>query len=302
MKPLQIVAFYITKDKSKSLAQQMFLMVCLSVVGRLSHAQNYPFTLPAEVSATQNVNSLETEEFNNKIIGYNIFEFQDSKDKVFIRKFDPITIRFPHGVWTNFYNWETDGYTCFNDTLYNNDPHSSVILNYIKYNEPSSEAEMLPAHTPEIPEYIPGVTNRSKLFTKFSYPGDSPAMLRTTMDWGKKAYMDLDYNYTVIPSYLRGAEYIRTPNSDRGYWARDQLQFVAGADMDIYVGHDDRVSCPEFLRLDYHDTGDDINLGGVAMSVFKREAMAGESIIMAGNSDGSIPEDCRMYVVIGKKR
>ena len=169
------------------------------------------------------------------------------------------------------------------------------------YNEELKE-ESMPVHTPEIPEYIPGIKNRSELFKKFSYTGDGKAMLRTTMNWGKKAYTDLEYNYTVIPNYLRNGEYIRTPNSDSRYWARDQLQFVAGVNMDIYVLHDDRVKRPEFLLADYKDTGDNVSVGDVTMSIFKREAKAGESIIMAGNSDGDAPKDTRMYTVIAKKR
>ena len=165
-----------------------------------------------------------------------------------------------------------------------------------------AKEEPLPAHTPYIPPYVPGVSNKSLLFNKFSYTGDSQAKLRTNVFWGKKAYTDLSYNYTVIPKYLVGSEYVRIPNSDNRYWARDLLQFIAGADMIIYVGHDDRVPRPEFLREDYTDTGDNFKLGDVTMSLFKREAKAGESIIMAGNSDSDIPEDCRMYVVIGKKK
>ena len=160
--------------------------------------------------------------------------------------------------------------------------------------------EPMPSYMPYIPEYIPGVSNKSDLFTKFSYTGDSKATLRTTMDWGKKAYTDLEYNYTVIPSYLRGAEYIRTPNSDKRYWARDQLQFIAGKDMHIYILHDDTVARPAFILKDYKDTGDNVDLGGVLMSVFHRVAKAGESIIMSGNSDGDAPKDCRMYTVVGK--
>jgi beta-galactosidase len=53
---------------------------------------------------------------------------------------------------------------------------------------------------------------------------------------------------------------------------------------------------------DYKDNGDDIKVGDVVMSVFHRVAKAGESIIMAGNSDGDAPENCRMYTVIGKKK
>ncbi|WP_147676508.1 glycoside hydrolase family 2 protein [Algibacter pacificus] len=161
--------------------------------------------------------------------------------------------------------------------------------------------EPLPIHTPEIPEYIPGKTNKSKLFTKFSYTGDGKAMLRTNMHWGKKAYTDMEENYTVIPKYLRGSEYIRTPNSDSKYWARDQLQFIAGQKMHIYVLHDDSVKRPEFLVEDYKDTGDNIKVGEVVMSIYHRIAQAGESIIMAGNSDGDAPSTCRMYTVVGKK-
>ena len=39
----------------------------------------------------------------------------------------------------------------------------------------------------------------------------------------------------------------------------DNKQFIAGVDMDIYVGHDDRVSRPDFLKQDCVDTGGDID-------------------------------------------
>ncbi|MFC2128212.1 hypothetical protein ACFLRU_07575, partial [Bacteroidota bacterium] len=165
-----------------------------------------------------------------------------------------------------------------------------------------AKEEPMPAHTPYISPYVPGVSNTSKLFKKFSYTGDSPATLRSNVFWGKKAYTDLNYNYTVIPRYLVGSEYVRVPNSDSRYWARDLLQFIAGDNLTLYVGHDDRVPRPEFLREGYVDTGDDFKLGDVIMSVFKREVDAGESVVMAGNSDGDAPDDARMYVVIAKKR
>lgn len=161
--------------------------------------------------------------------------------------------------------------------------------------------EPLPAYTPEMPEYIPGIKNRSELFEKFSYTGDGKAVLRTNMHWGKKAYTDLEYNYTHLPRYLNNAEYVRTPNSDNRYWARDQLQFIAGTKMHIYVLHDDTVPRPEFLLQDYKDNGDDVKVGEVIMSVFHRVAEEGESIIMAGNTNGDTPENCRMYTVMAKK-
>ena len=119
---------------------------------------------------------------------------------------------------------------------------------------------------------------------------------------GKKAYTDLEHNYTKMPGFLRDvtAEYVRTPNSDGGYWARDQLQFIAGKKMHIYVLHDDKVSRPEFLLQDYKDTNENIEVGKVVMSIFHRVAEEGESIIMAGNSNKDIPDGARMYTVIAK--
>lgn len=160
--------------------------------------------------------------------------------------------------------------------------------------------ESLPAYTPPIPPLPPNTHTRSDLFTKFSYTGDHKAILRTNTYWGKKAYTDREVNYTVIPQYLRGAEYIRTPNADKAYWARDLLQFIAGKDMTIWVGHDDLVERPTFL-VDYDDTGDDIKLGNTTLSLFERFVKAGTSIVMAGNSDGQVPDDASMYVVFAKE-
>jgi len=169
------------------------------------------------------------------------------------------------------------------------------------YTEKSLTPEPLPAHVPDMPKYVPSEQNKSKLFVKFSYTGDGEAMLRKNTGWGKKAYTDQTVNYTRIPRYLNGAEYVRMPNSDAAYWARDQLQFIAGANMTIFVCHDDRVPRPEFIREDFKDTGDDLKLGTTTYSVFKRFAKKGESIIMAGNSDGDVPEGANMYTVLGKR-
>jgi len=161
------------------------------------------------------------------------------------------------------------------------------------------QAEPKPAYMPPQPPLPVNTEKRSALFTQFSYTGLEKAVLRTNAYWGKKPYIDQEVNYLRIPRYLVGAEYIRLPNSDKAYWARDQLQFIAGKDMVIWVGHDDSVPRPQFLE-DYTDTGDDVKLGANIMSIFERRVKAGTSIIMAGNSDDDVPENARMYVVLGK--
>lgn len=87
-------------------------------------AQNYPFPLPDKISVTMEVDSLMKESFKNQLLGYNIEYFKTEQEKDFIRKFNPVSIRFPHGLWANFYKWQTDGYQ--NDS-YDNKQYESTI-------------------------------------------------------------------------------------------------------------------------------------------------------------------------------
>lgn len=95
------------------------LVVNFNIVG-----QEYPFTLPNTISASLNVDTSSKELFNNKLIGYNIQGFDTPVQKDFINLVDPVTIRFPHGVWANFYEWETDGYQ---QDSYDNKDHQDAL-------------------------------------------------------------------------------------------------------------------------------------------------------------------------------
>lgn len=105
---------------------RLLFFICLFTLQ--VNAQTYPFTLPETVTASLNVNSSETEVFNNKIIGYNIQGFDTQLQKDFINLVDPVTIRFPHGVWANFYDWETDGYQ---DDAYDNRDHEEALQTFV---------------------------------------------------------------------------------------------------------------------------------------------------------------------------
>lgn len=87
-------------------------------------AQDYPFSLPNKISVTMDVDSLAKESFKNQLLGYNVEYFKTEQEKDFIRKFNPVSIRFPHGLWANFYKWQTDGYQ--NDS-YDNKQFESTI-------------------------------------------------------------------------------------------------------------------------------------------------------------------------------
>lgn len=109
----------------KSFKLYTIVLVFISLVfSRSSKADNYPFILPDTLSATLNVDSTITEAFKNQLLGYNIEYFKTKQEKEFIRKFNPVSIRFPHGLWANFYKWQTDGYQ--NDS-YDNKQYEATI-------------------------------------------------------------------------------------------------------------------------------------------------------------------------------
>ncbi|WP_158837335.1 T9SS type A sorting domain-containing protein [Polaribacter sp. L3A8] len=89
---------------NKILLNYFFLIVATVTV----NAQDYPFNLPDNLEATVNINSASTETYNNLLLGTNIHHFKTATEKNFIKLFDPITVRFPHGLWSNWYDWRRD--------------------------------------------------------------------------------------------------------------------------------------------------------------------------------------------------
>ena len=79
-----------------------------ALVSTLAMAESYPFTLPGTVEASININTSRQEPFNNLLLGTNIFGYTSKTEQALINKFDPITVRFPHGLWANWYDWRTD--------------------------------------------------------------------------------------------------------------------------------------------------------------------------------------------------
>ncbi len=87
--------------------KSIFLVLIMSASVSVS-AQDYPFTLPSDISATVNINTSSKEVFNNLLLGTNIHHFTKAKEKDFVNLFNPISVRFPHGLWANWYDWRRD--------------------------------------------------------------------------------------------------------------------------------------------------------------------------------------------------
>ncbi len=115
-------------DGFKKARNIVFILLALSLASSQSIAQSYPFVLPNNITATLVVDTTQKEAFKNQLLGYNIEGFSTNLQKDFFRKFDPISVRFPHGVWANFYKWQTDGYQ--NDS-YDNEGHEAALATYV---------------------------------------------------------------------------------------------------------------------------------------------------------------------------
>ncbi len=90
------------------------------------NAQEYPFTnLPDTIVATLDVETIKTETYNNKLLGYNISGFKSAEQKNIINKFDPITIRFPQGIFSNWYDWRIDDFTFYSPWI--DESHKAVV-------------------------------------------------------------------------------------------------------------------------------------------------------------------------------
>lgn len=61
------------------------------------------------------ITTAASEPVNNALLGYNILHFKSQGEQEFVNRMNPVAMRFPDGVWGNFYDWETDGFTNHGD-------------------------------------------------------------------------------------------------------------------------------------------------------------------------------------------
>ncbi len=86
----------------------------LTATCKVMAQDDYPFkNLPATVVATLDIETTKKETFINQLLGYNISGYTTTEQKMVINKFDPITIRFPTGIFSNWYDWRIDDYTYY---------------------------------------------------------------------------------------------------------------------------------------------------------------------------------------------
>ena len=84
----------------------------------------YPHELPGELHATLDVKTQKRTPFNNLLLGlncnwpegqYGLVGYNHPDAQKLIRAFKPSSLRWPHGVWANLYDWEVDGRRMYAD-------------------------------------------------------------------------------------------------------------------------------------------------------------------------------------------
>ncbi|MBJ7880526.1 hypothetical protein [Gelidibacter salicanalis] len=115
------MSYYFKRINLKS----WFLTCLISLFGiNSSFTQSYPFELPDSIIASISVNTKIHEPFNNKLLSVNIDwpakyykkeGYNHPQAQAFIKEFNPVSIRWPQGVWANFYDWEVDGRRRYDD-------------------------------------------------------------------------------------------------------------------------------------------------------------------------------------------
>ena len=106
-----------------------FLLLMISLLVGSASAQDYPYANVAPQSASLTVNTSTSVPFNNLLLGlntnfpenlYGLDGYNDSDGQALIVEWAPPSLRFPHGVWANYYDWEVDGRRIYDDydTIY----------------------------------------------------------------------------------------------------------------------------------------------------------------------------------------
>jgi len=99
------------------------LSVLCPVCG-MALAADYPYSNVGAQSASLSISTSNPTPFNSKLLGlntnfpenlYGLDGYNDPDGQALITGWSPPALRFPHGVWSNFYDWEVDGRRIYDD-------------------------------------------------------------------------------------------------------------------------------------------------------------------------------------------
>lgn len=124
--------------------------------------------------------------------------------------------------------------------------------------------------------------------------GRSYAVTYSGLQNGLPVYVDRDFIYSYVPTWLESKTYIRTANDDKTSSGNSFISFNVNQAVTVYVAHDNRISTkPSWLTF-FSDTGDDLVTTDTTLDIYARDFPSG-TVVLGGNEGTA---ESSMYVVI----
>jgi Big-like domain-containing protein len=115
----------------------------------------------------------------------------------------------------------------------------------------------------------------------------------STLNLGKKVYIDRGYIYKTIPTNYSGQNYIVTANNHKNSTGNAFLSFDVNVNVTVYVAHDIRIAPKPTWLGDWIDTGEALVTSDTTLSLFSKDFTAGT--VTLGGNEGSGKS---MYTVV----
>jgi len=138
-----------------------------------------------------------------------------------------------------------------------------------------------------------------KFIRTFSYSGPTAIVhVEANAQAGKNIYVDRDLQFSGLPDFLSGADWVQAAQGDSSYSAVDLMEFSVPAGATVYVAYDGGKS-PEWLN-DFNPVKRTLLVNDRPMILLKQTVSADRSFTFGSNFVDNKPGDRRMYVVFVK--
>ncbi|ADL50242.1 dockerin type I domain-containing protein [Clostridium cellulovorans] len=183
------------------------------------------------------------------------------------------------------------------NVAYNQPPHTGFFLGSGMSTPPTPAIYLAGAVAPvPIPEPIPDGQHIKTLTVKDT---DNAAdwSIQSNLQVGDIVYGDRTNKFSVIPSKLLGAEWIRTA-CDSKLYTSDLAAFTTKSDVSVYVGLDARItSIPSWISS-WINTGEVLtNDSAVTFNLYKKDFSANSNVVLGTNGASSSSVNYTVIVV-----
>jgi beta-galactosidase len=147
----------------------------------------------------------------------------------------------------------------------------------------------------------PAMGGAGRFLKNFSYSGPAAVTVQPGARDGARVYADREYVFSGLPEALKDSDWVQTASADKLYSAVDLMDLAMEGDGIVYVAHDERLPCPDWLQQQFKPVDIRLKVNGQAMKVFERRIRAGETVTLGSNAPDRSVKSCNMYVVFVRR-